>query len=93
MKRLFIVTAPVEYGRHELEEAVECTSDAADMEAVTEIMEGNPDFQLWDLQDFVEYCNNQEFDIESVWMQSINVDVPDDYTPNSSAWYNELIRF
>lgn len=91
MKRQFIVTAPTERRRHEFENTF--WDDNLNTEKVTKIMYDNPDFQLWDLQDFVAYCNSQEFDVESVWMQSINVDVPDDYTPNSSAWYNELIRF
>ena len=93
MTRQFIVTAPIEYRRHDFEESFECTSAAADMDAITEIMEANPDFQLWDLQDFVEYCNNEVFDVESVWMEVITVDVPDDYSPNRSTWYLNLIRF
>lgn len=92
MKRQFIVTAPIDFGRHELEEAC-YTNTCFAQDDVTEIMESNPDFQLWDLIDFVEYCNNQEFDVESVWMQSINVTVPDDYSPNTSVWYSKLIRF
>lgn len=93
MKRQFIVTAPIDFGRHELEMAVWNFEDAMTTEKVTDIMNENPDFQLWDLIDFVEYCNDQEFDIESVWMQAITVDVPDDYSPNTSTWYMDLIRF
>lgn len=86
------MTAPIEYGRHELEE--QCyTNSAFTQDDVTEIMEANLDFQLWDLVDFVEYCNDQEFDVESAWMQAITVDVLDDYDPNRSTWYNNLIRF
>lgn len=92
MKRLFIVTAPIDYGRHELEMDC-CMNSAYTQDDVTELMNEHLDFQLWDLQDFVEFCNNQEFDVESVWMQSIEVDVPDDYNPNSSTWYLKLIRF
>jgi hypothetical protein len=91
MKRLFIVTAPIDFGRNELEEAL--WIEDIDTEKITEIMDGNPDFQLWDLVDFVEFCNNQEFDVEGCWMQSVEVEVPDDYSPNKSTWYMKLIRF
>lgn len=93
MKRLFIVTAPIEYGRRELEETFEVSGDAADMEAVTKIMSGNLGFQLWDIEDFTEYCNNEEFSVDDCWMTHICVEVPDNYTPNNSTWYMELIRF
>lgn len=93
MERQFIVTAPIEYGRYEFEDALECTSAAADMDVITEIMEANPDFQIWDLQDFVEYCNKDYVEIEDVWMQVVTVEVPDDYNPKRSTWYNNLIRF
>lgn len=93
MKRQFIVTAPLEYGRHELEEAFETTSDASDMDVITEIMNDNPDFQLWDLEDFCQYCNDENFSVHSCWMTCITVEVPDDYNPNSSTWYLYLIRF
>lgn len=86
------MTAPIDFGRHELEEACYTNSEFT-QDDVTEIMESNPDFQLWDLIDFVEYCNDEKFDIESVWMQVITVDVPHDYNPNKSTWYLNLIRF
>lgn len=92
MKRQFIMTAPINFGRHELEEVC-YTNSALTQKEVVEIMEANPDFQLWDLQDFVEFCNNQEFDVENVWMQAITVEVHDDYSPNRSMWYADLIRF
>lgn len=92
MTRQFIVTAPIEYGRRNLEEAWYANSTFTQDE-ITEIMEANLDFQLWDLTDFVEYCNNEEFDVESVWMEVITVDVPDGYSPNRSTWYHNLIRF
>lgn len=92
MKRLFIVTAPIDYGRHELE--MDCyMNDGFTQDDVIELMNEHLDFQLWDLQDFVEYCNDQDFEVESVWMQSIEIDVPDDYNPNRSTWYLNLIRF
>ena len=93
MKRQFIVTAPIEYGRHELEEALWSLQDRPTQEEVTKIMYENLDFQLWDLCDFVQYCNDQEFDVESVWMECITIDVPDNYDPNGSTWYMNLIRF
>lgn len=92
MERQFIVTAPIDYGRHELEEAWYSNS-VFSQDDVTEIMEANPDFQLFDLQDFTEYCNDQMFDYESVWMTAITVDVSDGYSPNRSTWYLNLIRF
>lgn len=92
MKRQFIMTAPIDFGRHELEEVC-YTNSALTQTEVTEIMKVHPDFQLWDLQDFVEFCNNQEFDVENVWMQAITVEVPGDYNPNRSMWYANLIRF
>lgn len=92
MKRQFIVTAPIDSGRHELGKV--CYTNSAFTQAdVTKIMESKPDFQLWDLIDFVEYCNDQEFDVEAVWMQAITVEVPDGYSPNTSTWYMDLIRF
>lgn len=93
MKRQFIVTAPIEYGRKELEEAFETTSNATDMEVVTEIMKDNPDFTLWDLEDFVQHCNDEEFSADDCWMAYVTVEVPDDYNPYRSTWYNYLIRF
>lgn len=92
MKRQFIITAPIDFGRYELEEAC-YTNSAFTQDEVTELMKTNIDFQLWDLIDFVEYCNAQEFDIESVWMQAITIDVPHDYNPHKSTWYLNLIRF
>ncbi len=92
MERLFLVTAPVEYDRHALE--MDCyTNTYFTQKEVEDLMMEHLDFQLWDLQDFVEYCNDQKFDVESVWMQSIKVEVPDDYNPNRSMWYSNLIRF
>lgn len=92
MERQFIITAPIDFGRHELEEAC-YTNSTFTQDEVTELMKTNVDFQLWDLTDFVEYCNDQEFDVESVWMQSIPVEVPKNYSPYQSTWYNNLIRF
>lgn len=92
MKKQFIMTAPLNFGRHELEEVC-YTNSAFTQDEVTEIMEKNADLKLWDLIDIVEYCNNQECDVECVWMQAITVEVPDDYSPNSSTWYLHLIRF
>lgn len=93
MKRQFIVTAPLDYGRHELEMALWNFDHDLSTERVSEIMGENPEIQLWDLQDFVVYCNNQEFDVDSVWMEAITVEVPEDYESNQSTWYNNLIRF
>lgn len=93
MKRLFIVTAPIEYGRRELEEALWKVEVCPTQAKVTEVMYENLDFQLWDIEDFTEYCNDQRFDVESCWMTHICVEVPDNYTPNNSPWYFDLIRF
>lgn len=91
MKRQFIVTAPIERRRHEFENTF--WDDNLNTEKVTKIMYDNPDFQLWDLQDLVVYCNDQAFDVDGVWMEAITVEVPDNYNPNASAWYQDLVRF
>lgn len=92
MKRLFIVTAPIEYGRYELEWECSLHLNYGTTE-VDEMMDANPSLTLWDIEDFVRFCNDQELDLDSVWMKSIEIEVPDDYNPNQSTWYNNLMRF
>ena len=89
MKRLFIVAAPIDSDieRRDLSNIV-FGVDTTDK--VESMLAEHSELKVWDIEDFVEKGNDQEIDLEGIWMESINIEVPDNYTPNTSEWYWSL---
>lgn len=92
MTRQFIVTAPINFGLRKLEKICGDGDELMPVEVIN-LFDANPSLVLWDLEDFVEYCNNEELDLTSVWITVITVLVSDDYTPSRSTWYSRLVKF
>lgn len=92
MKRLFLIATPIESTFRSEFENMFC-NDTFSQKEITEIMYAHPEYVLWDLEDFTLYCNNQEIDIDGIWLTYVQIDVAENYTPNRSVWYFDLIRF